>query len=361
MVSRMGFWHSKRVLLTGHTGFKGSWLKLWLESLGAEVHGLALEPDSSPSLHDLLGHAQADGRDIVDVRDRLAVQARVLAVDPEIVLHLAAQPLVRASYRDPAATFETNVQGTVNLLDALRVAPSVRSIVVVTTDKVYDNPESGRPFAETDPLGGHDPYSASKAACDLVAQSYRRSFFQPRRIGLATARAGNVIGGGDWAADRLIPDAIRAFASGTTLDIRRPLAVRPWQHVLEPLSGYLALAETLWHDPDAGPAYNFGPDPESAATVRSILELAAPFFPAADIRFGAGDEGPHEAGLLMLDSSKAGRELGFRPRFSLTETVSRTLSWYRLQASGADARALCRADLAAFVATEAAGSRKAAS
>jgi CDP-glucose 4,6-dehydratase len=312
------------------------------------VQGLSLRPATDPSLFDLLANDGAHAKGLVDIRDRVAVLARVREVNPEVVFHLAAQPLVRAGYREPVETFETNVQGTVNLLDALRVAPDLRSIVVVTTDKVYENPESAEPFVEEDPLGGHDPYSASKAAADVVTASYRRSFFLPRGVGLATARAGNVIGGGDWAADRLIPDAVRALTSGRMLDIRRPDAVRPWQHVLEPLGGYMLLAEKLWNAPEAGPAYNFGPDPESTATVREILELSAPYFALGNIGWGDGSDGPHEAGLLTLDSTKAADELGFMPRFTLSETIDRTWRWYRNLHEGKSASDLCLADLIAF-------------
>jgi len=343
------FWRGKRVLLTGHTGFKGAWLSLWLRRLGADVHGLALAPEAGrPSLHALLMDNASAGDDILDIRDRSAVLARVAAVRPDVALHLAAQPLVRASYREPLDTFEINVQGTVNLLDALRSSDSVRAVVVVTTDKVYENPEGEKPFAESDPLGGHDPYSASKAAADIVTASFRRSFFLSKGVGLATARAGNVIGGGDWAEDRLIPDAIRAFSANAALDIRRPQAVRPWQHVLEPLHGYLLLAEKLWRTPEAGPAYNFGPAPESAATVRQLLERSASHFDISRIVWGHGLEGPHEAGLLMLDSAKAMAELGFAPRFDLDETIARTWSWYRQLGAGQAAKRLCLDDIAAF-------------
>ncbi|MDO6962476.1 CDP-glucose 4,6-dehydratase [Rhizobium alvei] len=347
-MSAVGFWQGKRVLLTGHTGFKGSWLSLRLEEAGAEVHGLALAPDTEPSLYRLLHSGRSDGPDIVEIRDRDAVVARIKAVQPEIVFHFAAQPLVRAGYRLPVETFETNVQGTVHLLDALREVAAVRSIVVITTDKVYENEETGKPFVETDPLGGHDPYSASKAAADIVTASYRRSFFAAKGIGVATARAGNVIGGGDWAADRLIPDAVRAFTSGQPLDIRRPEAIRPWQHVLEPLHGYMALAEALWANPDLAPAYNFGPDPENAATVRTVLELSARHFGDTEIRWGDGQEGPHEAGYLMLDSHRAHMDLGIRPQFTLVETLARTWTWYSRWQAGADARSLCLDDIRAY-------------
>lgn len=344
----MGFWRGKRVLLTGHTGFKGAWLHFWLKQLGAHVHGLSLAPNTTPSLYDLLANDGHHAKGIADLRDRMAVQAVVRQADPEIVLHLGAQPLVRAGYREPVETFETNVQGTVNLLDALRAAPDLRAIVVVTTDKVYENAEGGSAFSETDPLGGHDPYSASKAAADIVTSSYRRSYFLPRGVGLASARAGNVIGGGDWAADRLIPDAVRALSSGAALEIRRPQAVRPWQHVLEPLHGYMLLAEALWNRPEIGPAYNFGPDPAATATVREILELCEGHFDLSRIHWGDGSEGPHEAGLLTLDSSKAAEELGFAPRMTLAETVSRTWKWYHGLDHGQSAADLCLADLIAY-------------
>lgn len=342
------FWNGKRVLVTGHTGFKGSWLSLWLSQMGAEVSGLSLAPDTAPSLHRLLNGDDPTGNDIVDVRDRLAVGARVMATRPEIVFHLAAQPLVRAGYRDPLGTYETNVQGTANLLDALRIAPDVRAIVVVTTDKVYENAETGRAFVESDPLGGHDPYSASKAAAEIVTASYRSSFFTGRKIGLATARAGNVIGGGDWAEDRLIPDAVRAWTHGASLDVRRPKAVRPWQHVLEPLHGYLLMAERLWAEPGFASSLNFGPDHGAAASVGTLLAQARTVFGKGDMVLGDGSDGPHEAGYLMLDSSLATQTLGYLPGWNLSETISRTMWWYRHLHAGMPARNLCLADLDAY-------------
>lgn len=344
----MDFWRGKRVLVTGHTGFKGSWLALWLSELGAEVTGLALPPETKPALHHLLNGQSPSLAGIADIRDRVAVAARVLSARPQIVFHLAAQPLVRAGYREPLSTFETNVQGTVNLLEALRIVPDLQAVVVVTTDKVYENPETGHPFVEADALGGHDPYSASKAAAEIVVSSYRRSYFAARGIGVATARAGNVIGGGDWAEDRLIPDAIRAWERGETLEVRRPQAVRPWQHVLEPLAGYLRLAEHLTLHPTAEAAFNFGPDDGEAATVGSVIERARQAFGAGAVRFGNGEEGPHEAGYLMLDSGLAARRLDHRPRWGLGETVDRTIGWYRALADGGSARQLCLADIAAY-------------
>lgn len=339
------FWRGKRVLVTGHTGFKGSWLALWLRELGADVTGLSLAPRSQPSLHDLLG-GSAEG--IVDIRDREAVNHHVIRSKPEIVFHLAAQALVRASYRDPLGTYDVNVIGTANLLDALRLVPDLRSIVVVTTDKVYHNPESGLAFIESDPLGGHDPYSASKAAAEIVAASYRSAFFSPRRVGIATARAGNVIGGGDWAEDRLIPDAVRAWQAGEVLQVRRPRSVRPWQHVLEPLGGYIGLAQRLWHAPDLAESYNFGPDHGAAASVGSVLKLAQRHFGSGQMVFGDGQDGPHEAGYLVLDSAKARAELGYKPRWQLSETIRRTMEWYRGQQQGLSPVELCLSDIHDF-------------
>ena len=350
-MSDTGFWRGKRVLLTGHTGFKGSWLGLWLKEIGAQVSGLSLAPDTDPSLYQLLDGNPTDERGICDIRDRDAVGKRVRATHPQIVFHLAAQPLVRAGYRDPVGTYETNVQGTANLLDALRDVADLRSIVVVTTDKVYENPENGQAFVETDPLGGHDPYSASKAAAEIVTASYRSSFFAARNIGVATARAGNVIGGGDWADDRLIPDAIRAWSKGEKLAVRRPAAIRPWQHVLEPLYGYMLLAERLWHEPHSVRAMNFGPDHASAASVGDVLELARNAYGAGDVDLSDVEEGPHEAGYLMLDSTRATRELGYHPRWNLDETLLKTMDWYRGLAKGEKAMDLCLKDIAAYNAT----------
>ncbi|WP_377295077.1 CDP-glucose 4,6-dehydratase [Rhizobium sp. SG2393] len=341
------FWSGKRVLLTGHTGFKGSWLKLWLEELGAEVHGLALAPRTDPALHSLLGNG-LEGEDIIDIRDRIAVTNRVVSVKPDIVFHLAAQALVRASYRDPVGTYEVNVSGTVNLLDALRLLPDLKAVVVVTTDKVYHNPESGLAFMEGDPLGGHDPYSASKAAAEIVAASYRTSFFSGRSVGIATARAGNVIGGGDWAEDRLIPDAVRAWTRGEVLQVRRPRAVRPWQHVLEPLGGYIDLAERLSGAPGAAESYNFGPDHAESASVGAVLKVARKHFGSGEMALGDGTDGPHEAGYLVLDSSRAKSDLGYHPRWGLSETIARTMQWYKALEAGTDARDLCLADIRDF-------------
>lgn len=341
------FWRGKRVLITGHTGFKGSWLTLWLRELGAEVTGLSLPPESDPALFTLL-HGTGSDAEFVDVRDQHAVLNRILSSKPQIVFHLAAQALVRAGYRDPVSTYETNALGTANVLDALRIAEDVRSIVVVTTDKVYQNPETGLAFLETDPLGGHDPYSASKAAAEIITASYRASFFAPRNIGIATARAGNVIGGGDWAEDRLIPDAVRAWRDDGILNVRRPRSVRPWQHVLEPLGGYLGLAQMLWNTPDAAASYNFGPDHSEAASVGNVLRIARQHFGGGRVVLGDGSEGPHEAGYLVLDSALARDKLGYKPRWGLVETVRRTMEWYRGHLEGRPALDLCLHDIREF-------------
>lgn len=342
------FWAGKRVLLTGHTGFKGCWLALWLHKLGAHVTGVALPPDTQPSLFALAGVAKLLDSHEVDIRDAQALAAVVHQAQPELVLHLAAQALVRPSYAQPLQTLATNVMGTAHLLDALRGLDSVRAAVIVTTDKVYHNREWARPYVEDDALGGYDPYSASKAAAEIVTASYRDSFLREQGVRVATARAGNVIGGGDWSHDRLIPDAVRAWSAGQPLEIRRPDAVRPWQHVLEPLAGYLRLAELLWQDARFASAYNFGPRTGETATVRQVVDLALATYGAGEVRYGEVPAGPHEAGLLALDIAKAGRELGFAPRWALPQGIGRTMGWYRQQQRGEDARALCLSDLAVF-------------
>lgn len=343
------FWAGKRVLLTGHTGFKGGWLALWLQKLGAHVTGIALPPQTSPSLFELAGVASRMGSHFCDIRDAAALAARIHAAKPEIVLHLAAQPLVRAGYRQPLETFSTNVMGTAHVLDALRGLDSVRVAVMVTTDKVYRNNEWCWPYREDDVLGGHDPYSASKAASEIVIASYKDAFLYQQGVAVATARAGNVIGGGDWSEDRLIPDAVRAWCARKALEVRRPLAIRPWQHVLEPLYSYLTLAQKLWDKPELAGAYNFGPDTNEAATVQTVVELARASFGQGDVLYGEGSSGPHEAGWLALDISKSRVQLGVAPRWNLSESVNRTITWYRSQLqSGSDTRALCEQDILAF-------------
>lgn len=342
------FWQGKRVLLTGHTGFKGSWLSLWLSQLGAHITGVALPPATEPNLYQLAHVDKTLDSYYCDIRVEKALVPIVRTVLPDIVFHLAAQPLVRASYRAPIDTLGTNIMGTAHLLEALRGIESVRVIVIVTTDKVYKSVGASAVYGEHDPLGGHDPYSASKAACEMVTECYRTSFFESRGVAVATARAGNVLGGGDWSADRLIPDAIRAWSSGLALHVRRPNAVRPWQHVLEPLAGYMSLAEKLWENPSCAGAYNFGPLAHEAATVREVVELARSAYGHGEVVYGAGDDGPREEDSLRLEVDKARTVLSLVPRWPLTAAVGRTMRWYLGYANAKDPRALCDADIAAW-------------
>ena len=344
-----GFWSGKRVMVTGHTGFKGGWLALWLARLGAEVAGVGLDPYTNPNLFELAGIRNAIATHFIDdIRDAQRLREIVALVQPEIVMHLAAQALVLPAYEDPLGTFATNVQGTANLLDALRGCASLRVAVMITTDKVYENPEDGYPFRETDRLGGYDPYSASKAASEFVIASYRRSFLAGQGVAVASARAGNVIGGGDWANYRLIPDAIRAWQQDTTLQVRRPEATRPWQHVLEPLSGYLCLVERLWADPSLADSYNFGPATSEAATVRHLLHIARAAYGHGEIAWSLDNPVSHEASWLSLDVSRSRYRLGVTPRWDLVECVTRTMNWYRRLAGGMDAAKLCAEDIAGF-------------
>ena len=324
-----GVYQGKRVLVTGHTGFKGSWLCAWLAQLGAECAGFALPPDTMPNHFSLL-HTSVSSV-IGEIRDFEAVKKCVQDFRPEIVFHLAAQPLVLASYREPRETFETNFMGTVNLLEACRLTPSVRAIVVVTTDKCYANPEDGKPLVESDPMGGHDPYSASKGAAEIASASYRLSFFGSSDApALATARAGNVIGGGDWAQDRLIPDLVRAASRKETAEIRSPNAIRPWQHVLEALSGYLALGARLLMDGQSfASAWNFGPLEAETHTVGEVIRMAQDEWPAIACRFNEVEGRPHEAGQLKLDCAKARNHLGWRPVWNTDQAVRQTIRWYR--------------------------------
>lgn len=346
------FWRGRRVLLTGHTGFKGAWLTFWLSRLGARVTGLSLAPATRPSLFELLQLQNSCDSHIGDIRDADTVRTIAQRAQPEVVLHLAAQALVRSSYGDPIGTFATNVMGTVHVLDALRDISCTKVAVMVTTDKVYRNREWIWAYREDDPLGGQDPYSASKAASEFAIESWRASFFREQGIAVASARAGNVIGGGDWSSDRLIPDAVRAWSSSATLGIRRPEAVRPWQHVIEPLSGYLALAEKLWHQPETTGAFNFGPPPHAAASVRHVIEIARSAFPGALVAYSDTQDGPHEAGLLSVDPSRSRMLLQVEQRFTLEEAVHRTMSWYTQNLSGRSAASLCERDIGDWMAAE---------
>ncbi len=344
------FWRGRRVFLTGHTGFKGGWLSLWLQSLGAQVTGYALQPDTQPNLFEAAKVADQMDSIIGDIRDAKAVQDAMQIGRPELVLHLAAQPLVRASYADPLATYETNVMGTAHVLQAARATPSVRAIVVVTTDKVYQSRDDDCAHTESDRLGGHDPYSSSKACSELVTASYRESFFPPHQyeqhgVALATARAGNVIGGGDWAGDRLVPDVVRAKVLHQELVLRNPHSVRPWQHVLEPLGGYLVLAHALLtQGPQAGRAWNFGPAHADARPVHDLVENLCGHW---DMRWREQTDplAPHESNCLRLDCSQALAQLGWQPRWNLATALERTRTWYDEFERSANARALCLSDL----------------
>jgi CDP-glucose 4,6-dehydratase len=340
------FWRDRAVLVTGHTGFKGAWLTLWLGQLGARVTGLSNRVPSSPSLYELACVGDCIEEIEADVRDRAAVFDAVAGAEPEIVIHMAAQPIVRRSYEDPHGTYETNVMGTVNVLEAVRRAPSVRVALTVTTDKCYDNDPARppRPFVEDDPKGGHDPYSSSKGCAELVVDAYLHSFFGAGEPGydgprLASARAGNVIGGGDWGADRLIPDIMRAALAGAPIPVRNPEAVRPWQHVLNPLSGYLRLVQLLHADPRQQGGWNFGPAPGDARPVRWIADRLSERW-RGELRWEL-DPGPHppEAAFLALDSSKARSRLGWVPTWGLEEALAAIVDWYGALASGADVRA----------------------
>jgi CDP-glucose 4,6-dehydratase len=338
------FWKSRKVFLTGHTGFKGSWLALWLLSMGADVCGYALDPPTVPNLYRLLALDRQLQSIHGDIRDLAALESALRDFSPEVVIHLAAQPLVRLSYQSPVETYAVNVLGTVHLLDAIRRTPSVRAVVVVTSDKCYENQEWHWPYREHEPMGGHDPYSSSKGCAELVTAAYRRSFFEPGRhsqhqVAVASARAGNVIGGGDWALDRLVPDIVRAFAAGEPVIVRNPDAVRPWQHVLDPLAGYLELAQRLITDGAAfAEAWNFGPNECDARPVRHVVSEMAHLWGDAATWRCTEPEHLHEASLLRLDSSKARARLGWSPRWTLAETLANTVAWYKAFYSCHDVR-----------------------
>jgi len=347
-------WNGRRVLITGHTGFKGSWLTLWLAQLGAEVTGLALAPES-PSLFeqarlvDRIRHIEGD------IRDLATVERAIALARPEVVFHLAAQPLVRRSYAEPVETFATNVQGTVHVLDACRRSPDLKAIICVTSDKCYENREWVWPYRETDPMGGHDPYSASKGAAELIAAAYRRSFFQADGTPLlATARAGNVIGGGDWAMDRLIPDIVRALLAGTDIDIRSPGSVRPWQHVLDALGGYVLLAgKLLSGERRLADGWNFGPADSDARPVGWIVEKMLASWGRGSWQPYNGSK-PHEAHLLRLDCSKARAELGWQPAWPLEHALNKIVAWHQAVDQGEDALAVSLEQLVEFRAAYAA-------
>jgi len=341
-------WDGRRVLVTGHTGFKGAWLALWLQRLGARVTGLALPPEHPTGTFCAVGPWSGLESLMVDLRDGPAVSAAVARVDPEVILHLGAQALVRRGYADPTATWAVNVLGTANLLDAARGLPSLRSVVVVTSDKVYANEGHGRPFTEDDRLGGDDPYSSSKAGAELVTSSWRRSFFADRPVGVATARAGNVIGGGDRGEDRLLPDLWRALELGRPIRLRYPASTRPWQFVLEPLHGYLLLADALVHDPvGTPPALNFGPAISGCVPVAEAVDRALALWGDGGWESESEQQSP-EASLLHLDASLATAALGWRPRLDFDTSLAWTVDWWRAAAAGDDLRRLALAQIDAY-------------
>ena len=355
LVMNTNFWQGKRVLVTGHTGFKGGWLSLWLQSMGAEVIGYALAAPSTPNLFEVarvadgMTHIHGDVRDLARLHEVMARHA------PEVVFHLAAQALVRRSYSEPVETFESNVMGTVNVFEAIRRAQGVKAVVNVTSDKCYENREWVWGYRENDAMGGYDPYSSSKGCAELVTAAWRNSYFNPQRhaehgVALASVRAGNVIGGGDWAEDRLIPDFMRAMAAGSPLVIRNPAAIRPWQHVLEPLAGYLMLAEKLWQD---GPVYaegfNFGPADEDAKSVGWIAARLTQLWGEGASWEHDGSPQPHEARYLKLDCSKVRAQIGWQPRWALDDALAQVVAWYQGYRNGLDMRALTLAQIGEYM------------
>ncbi|MDB5712892.1 MAG: CDP-glucose 4,6-dehydratase [Sphingomonadales bacterium] len=348
------FWAGKRVFLTGHTGFKGSWMALWLQRMGVELTGFALAPPTSPALFDVAGVAKGMTSIIGDIRDREVLEQALIDARPDIVIHMAAQPLVRASYDDPVGTYATNVMGTVHLLEAVRKTASVRAVCLVTTDKCYENREWVWGYREDEAMGGHDPYSNSKGCAELVISAYRRSFFggalQGKGAAIASGRAGNVIGGGDWADDRLIPDILSAVAEGAPVLIRNPLATRPWQHVLEPVSGYLVLCQALWDTPAAAAeAWNFGPRDDDARPVQWIVEKMCGLWGNGANWIRDESIQPHEALYLKLDTSKARHGLGWAPRWTLAQALDSIVAWHRAWLSGTDMHKYCHDELDCFV------------
>ncbi len=342
------YWNGKKVLVTGHTGFKGSWLTIILSQMGCEVVGMSLKPNTEPSLFDTAGIEALCQTHIIDILDREKVSLLLKSVKPDVVFHLAAQSIVSRGYDQPLDTFYTNTVGTINLLEGLRFVGSIKSVVIVTSDKVYEVGTPSVAFKESDPLGGYDPYSASKAAAELITASYRNSFLKDQGVGVATARAGNVIGGGDWAVDRLIPDAIRAWSSHQSLILRNAHSTRPWQHVLEPLHGYILLAQRLASYPSSADTYNFGPSTENALSVQNVVELAKSNWPGARVTLGEPSREFHETLSLSVDSRKAMKDLGFAPVWTAKEAVELTMKWYYGYIKGRMPLELCLEDVESY-------------
>ena len=345
------FWKGKRVFVTGHTGFKGSWLSLWLQLMGAEVKGFSLAPPTQPALFEVAKVGDNMQTEIGDIRNLQQLSQSIRAFNPDVLLHLAAQPLVRLSYKEPVDTYSTNVMGTVNVLEAARYAPQLKSVVIITTDKCYENREWEWGYRENEPMGGHDPYSNSKGCAELVVSAYRRSFFYTNdTTAVASARAGNVIGGGDWADDRLIPDILRAFEQQQPVIIRNPLSTRPWQHVLEPLSGYLVLAERLYNEGNAfAEGWNFGPKDDDCQPVQWILEKMVQFWGEGARYEWDKSEQPHEANFLKLDCSKAATRLKWHPQWRLADTLEKIVHWHRSWLQGADMQTHCLYEIKGYM------------
>jgi CDP-glucose 4,6-dehydratase len=344
------FWKNKRVFLTGHTGFKGSWLSMWLQEMGAHVKGFSLAPHTTPNLFHEAKVKEGMESEIGDIRDLRLITESMCDFDPEIVIHMAAQPLVRLSYSEPVETYATNVMGTIHVLEAARKCKNLKSIVAITTDKCYENKEWPWGYRENEPMGGHDPYSSSKGCCELLIASYRNSFFNtPESASLASVRAGNVIGGGDWSDDRLIPDILKAFEKSEPAVVRNPLSTRPWQHVLEPLSGYLVLAEKLYQDGDQfAEAWNFGPRDEDCQSVAYILDkMIATWGQGATWVMDANSH-PHEAGFLKLDCSKAKQKLHWEPKWNLEFTLTSIVKWHKAFLQNENIRLICQNEIQSY-------------
>ena len=348
-IPNSAFWKNKNVLLTGHSGFKGTWMSIILNSYGSNVCGISLKPNTQPNLFDLCNIESKIENNFCDIRNYNETFKIIKNFQPEIVIHMAALPLVRESYSKPVETFETNVLGTVNILDSLRHIDKVRSVICITTDKVYKNKERKKPYKENDELGGFDPYSSSKAASELAISCYKDSFLFKNDVGIASVRAGNVIGGGDWSVDRLIPDAIRAWTTSSRLKIRYPNSVRPWQHVLEPIFGYMILTENLFNDPSLSDSYNFGPNSNDNVSVGSVIEIAGDYFENSEVQYLNKEDFLHEAGLLTLDNRKVKDKFGIIPIWDFKTATKRTMEWYKAFYEGKNPLTLCNKDIDNFM------------